>query len=339
MGMKQLPGFLRRALDLPERFRKGHALFMPIEVEECMNDVLERMVAGSTRTLQNAGSMKPQVLLQTASKLLKSWRDLYLKSCEENGIKPKECRENKPNNQWLSRFLYRWQWSWQASNTKGSYLPNDSEEMIEMRKTHQAQRLIEKAPWSMTLNFDQMWRAGYEPPSKVLHKRRGKRHANDDCELSPEDVVGKRLEAVLQVVEGEMQRRMGRANKSKVRKTVARTDHVQGGRIGMTAISSTWGNGELGPLGICVATGQVRPSLITDINAAYHGHVFIFESGTESNFDECRDNIALLAEPHWASHFVERFRSYIYIYMYIYIYICIYIYTYIYIYVYIYIDR
>ena len=96
MGMKQLPGFLRRALDLPERFRKGHALFMPIEVEECMNDVLERMVAGSTRTLQNAGSMKPQVLLQTASKLLKSWRDLYLKSCEENASNQKNAGRTSP---------------------------------------------------------------------------------------------------------------------------------------------------------------------------------------------------------------------------------------------------
>lgn len=65
---------------------------------------------------------------------------------------------------------------------------------------------------------------------------------------------------------------------------MARTDHVQGGRVGMTAVSSVWGNGDLGPLGVCVATGQLKASLINEINSAYAGHIYVFESGTESHF-------------------------------------------------------
>ena len=90
----------------------------------------------------------------------------------------------------------------------------------------------------------------------------------------------------------------------------------------MTAISSTWGNGELGPLGICVATGQVRPSLITDINAAYHGHVFIFESGTESHFMNAETTLLYLRNLIGPAT-LSKDSDHIYIYVYICIYICI----------------
>ena len=88
---------------------------------------------------------------------------------------PETFRERDADAKWLSRFLHKWSWSWQSSNTKGAYLPDECEEMAEMRRSHEAQRIVEKAPWELCLNYDQMWRCAYEPPSKVLHKRRGKK--------------------------------------------------------------------------------------------------------------------------------------------------------------------
>lgn len=55
---------------------------------------------------------------------------------------------------------------------------------------------MNNVPWQLTLNFDQLWRAAWEPPPKVLHKRRARqadREGDDFKEVRPDDVVGKRL--------------------------------------------------------------------------------------------------------------------------------------------------
>ena len=149
-------------------------------------------------------------------------------------------------------------------------------------------RALRNVPWPLVLNFDQLWKSSYEPPKRVLHKRKAtqaKQQGEDWGEVTPDDLLGKRLDAVLSLVEGEMTKRMGQTDKaSKLRKSAARSEFVEGGRKGITAVTSTWANGEMGPLGICTATGSLPLSFIRSINEAYRGHVFIFESGTESHF-------------------------------------------------------
>lgn len=208
-------------------------------------------------------------------------------------------REDPINSKWVHKFLHRWQWSYQASNTKGSYLANDSEEMEDMRRQHRAQRVIGGVPFELVLNFDQLWRSGYEPPPKVLHKRKAReadRQEEEWGECRPSDLVGKRLQAVLSVVEGEMKKRMGQTNKSALRKGVPRTEFVQGGRAGVTAVTSTWANGEIGPLGVCVASGAVPLSFIQEVNKQWAGHIFLFESGTESHFMNAETTLLYLQE-------------------------------------------
>ena len=62
--------------------------------------------------------------------------------------------------------MHNWQWSYQASNTKGAYLPDQCDEMVSTRQAHRAQRAMNNVPWQLTLNFDQLWRAAWEPPQK-----------------------------------------------------------------------------------------------------------------------------------------------------------------------------
>lgn len=107
---------------------------------------------------------------------------------------------------------------------------------------------------------------------------------------------GKRLQSVLSIVEGEMAQRMGLAKASKLRKTVPRTEHVLGARCGVTAVTSLWANGEVGPLGICVPTGSVKRSFIQEINSAYHASIYIFESGSESHFMTAETTLQYLTE-------------------------------------------
>lgn len=82
-----------------------------------------------------------------------------------------------------------------------------------------------------------------------------------------------------------MTARMGQTTRaSQLRQSSARSEFVVGGRVGVTAVTSTWADGSLGPLGICLATGSVPAAYIRQMNEDYRGHVFLFESGTESHF-------------------------------------------------------
>lgn len=298
--MKQLPDWLRRALSLPERYRRGHSMHVSREVEFAFNEVLERMVGGCNRDLQGASHLKMPVLLSTAQKIQAKWIEIYEQTCAESGATVDPERKKKLDRKWVYRFLSRWQWSYQESNTKGAYLADDSQEMKEMRLAHRAQRLAHNVPWTLCLNFDQLWRSSYEPPSKVLHKRRAKeatRQGEDFGEVRPSDLQGKKLNTVLNIVKDAMTERMGQTTRaSKLRKTCARSEHVQGGRVGVTAVSSTWASGEIGPLGICVATGALPLSFIKSMNQEWYGHCFIFESGTESHFMTADTTILYLQE-------------------------------------------
>ena len=197
-------------------------------------------------------------------------------------------RSKDVDSRWVHRFLYKWQWSHQSNNTKGAYLPEGCLEMEEMRLAHRAQRCVNNVPWELVLNFDQLWKSAYEPPTKVLAKRRcreANRKGDSWGEVRPDDLLGKKLDAVLKIVEGNMNARMGQCPKpSKLRKTAARTEFVVGGRQGVTAVSSCWANGDIGPLGICVASGSLPLSYIREMNSQWAGHVFLFESGSDSHF-------------------------------------------------------
>lgn len=58
-----------------------------------------------------------------------------------------------------------------------------------------------------------------------------------------------------------------------------------GGRQGVTAVTSTWANGEIGPLGVCVCNGSLTPGEVEELNSSYHGQVFVFFCGNaESHF-------------------------------------------------------
>ena len=204
------------------------------------------------------------------------------------------------DNRWVYRFLYKWQWSFLTSNTKGQFLPDESTEMNEMRRAHRSQRVIEGVPWQMVLNFDQLWRSSVEAPSKVLHKRSAKqatREGDQFMEVRPDDLIGKRLQAVLKLAENEMTSRMGQAPKaSKLRKAAARSEFVVGGRVGVTAVTATWGDGTIGPLGVCLTTGALPRSVIQDYNSSYKGRVFIFESGTETHFMNAESTLLYMQE-------------------------------------------
>ena len=219
--LKQLPDWLRRALGLPERFRRGHEARVAAEVEFCLNEILERMVAGCSRDFQSSCTIKTPVLVSTANKVLDKWHEMYEKVCKDEAIVPELSRAKRLDNKWIYKFLQRWQWSHQNSNTKGAYLPDTSAEMADMRKAHRAQREINGVSWPLVLNFDQMWKSAYEPPSKVLHKTQ---HRNKDKEICrPSD--GERLKVISQIVTGDLAARIGHGSgrPSKVRKGCART--------------------------------------------------------------------------------------------------------------------
>lgn len=149
----------------------------------------------------------------------------------------------------------------------------------------------------MVLNFDQLWRSAYEAPKRVLHKRDGNGESvGGKFEIRPDYVKGKRLQAVLEIVQGELEKRMASAPSSKLRKTTPRTENVQGGRFGLTAVTSVWGNGEMGPLGICIPTNSVALSFQKTFNADYSGHAFLFESGSESHFMSADTTLLYLQE-------------------------------------------
>lgn len=80
--MKQLPDWLRRALGLPERFRKGHSKQVPMEVEMTFNDILERMLSGHGRNLQSVGNLKMPTLVKTAQQVLETWKSCCEQLCK-----------------------------------------------------------------------------------------------------------------------------------------------------------------------------------------------------------------------------------------------------------------
>ena len=87
-SMKQVPDWLRRAMGLQPRFNKGHSLHIPFEVESCFNDVLERMLSGSTRDLQSASNLKMPVLVETAQRIQDKWKKIYSKACQAGPLVP-----------------------------------------------------------------------------------------------------------------------------------------------------------------------------------------------------------------------------------------------------------
>ena len=212
----------------------------------------------------------------------------HLSLRKENGTKLPAMREKPIDNKWIHRFLYKWQWAYQSSNTKGAYLGDDSVEMAETRQCHKAQRLANGVPWNLVLNYDQLWRSAFEPPKKVLQKRQAneaKRQGDAFPEIRPDDLLGKRLKAITAICKDDLQARMGQTQgASKLRKAVARSEFVVGGRQGLTAVTSTWASGEIGPLGICVTTGSVPAAFIREMNEKWRPHVYIFESQTETHF-------------------------------------------------------
>ncbi len=203
-------------------------------------------------------------------------------------MKKPNMRSKPIDSRWVHRFLYKWQWSFQSSNTKGAYLAEGSEEMKEMRLAHRAQRSVHQVPFQLVLNFDQLWKCAYEPEKKVIAKRKCKaadRQGDSFAEARPDDLTGKRLDVILNIVQNSMASKMGQCERpSKLRKSAARTEHVVGGRLGATAVTSTWATGEMGPLGICIPSNSIPISKIREINRDFLGHVFLFESGTESHF-------------------------------------------------------
>lgn len=219
-------------------------------------------------------------------------------SLQEHELEEQEMRSKAIDTKWVHRFLHKWQWSFQCSNTKGSYLADDSQEMQDMRASHRAQREINGVPWALTLNFDQVWRSSFEAPRTVLHKRNRENRRKQDvsAEIRPGDIVGKRLQTVAAIAKQSMQARMGLTEKSKLRKTVPRSEFVVGGRTPLTAVTSTWGNGEIGPLGVCVASGALPVAWIRELNALWRPHVFVFESGTESHFMNADTTMLYLQE-------------------------------------------
>ena len=126
--MRQLPDWLRKALGLEPRFRRGHSRHMPFPVELALNDVLERMVAGPSRNFQTAGTVKMKNILEAVHSLQTTWSEL----CKDHDATADfMSKEELVNSKWVQRFLQRWGWSLQASNTKGAYLADDSEVMHE----------------------------------------------------------------------------------------------------------------------------------------------------------------------------------------------------------------
>lgn len=175
---------------------------------------------------------------------------------------------------------------------KGAYLSEGSVEMQEMRLAHRAQRAVNQVPWELVLNFDQLWKSSYDPDPKVLAKRRAKeaeRQGEHFGEIRPDDLAGSRLKVVATIVGDAMTARMGQCvQASKLRKTAA--------SIGATAVTSTWGSGQMGPLGICLPSGAVPASFLREINESYIGHIYLFESGTESHFMNADTTLLYLQE-------------------------------------------
>lgn len=219
---------------------------------------------------------------------------------EEQEVEEPKHRFKPVDARRVHRFLHKWQWSWQSSNTKGAYLADDSVEMEETRMAHKAQRAIVGAPWELTLNYDQLWRSCYEAPQKVIHKRtchEAKRQGDDWGEIRTSDIVGKRLQVALAITQSRMCERMGLTERpSKLRRTCPRTEFVVGGRASLTAVTSCWANGEVGPLGICAASGSLTTEFIRTFNADWRGQAFIFESGSDTHFMNADTTILYLQE-------------------------------------------
>lgn len=189
-----------------------------------------------------------------------------------------------------------WQWTYRASNTKGQFLPSESQEMIDMRLAHQAQRKINSCPWSLTLNFDQLWKCGHEAPKQVLHKRGSKGTELLDAELRPTDIAGKRFQTVAAAAQEAMTDRLKQADKSKLRASCPRSEFIVGARLGVTAVTSCWGDGALGPLGICIPSNALPSLKIRELNTAWFPHICVFESGSESHFMNAETTLLYMSE-------------------------------------------
>ena len=112
---------------------------------------------------------------------------------------------------------------------------------------------------AMTLNFDQLWQQLAAPKKRA---------------------IGHGI-AVGSLVRGaKKEKRKQRAHQPTAD---IRLDTITGYRRAITTVTSTWGNGERGPIAFCVKPGFVAEAYIKQFNTQHKGRSYILVSETESH--------------------------------------------------------
>ncbi len=181
---------------------------------------------------------------------------------------------------WMHRFFLKLGWSCRTANTKGVYLPYDHPKMEEVRNSFARIRVGASAPLQLCLNFDQLWKAGWNSPEKIFFTS-ANHSANSSSKISKISSVAKN--AVRDV-------------KQACTSATPRNANVTNARHSITCVTSTWADGTAGPLGICIPNGFLSLKDMEEINKKYLGSVHIFLSGSENHFMNASTTLIYMQE-------------------------------------------
>lgn len=65
---------------------------------------------------------------------------------------------------------------------------------------------------------------------------------------------------------------------------IARVDNINGSRLALTAVTSSWSDGSPGPLGLCYPGNMFNASFVAEFNQKHRGECLLFASERKTHF-------------------------------------------------------
>lgn len=169
--MKELPDWIRIPLDMPprslERFKEGKNV--PPCIVKKIVELIERATTGGKRSQITSGFVDQKDIKKEAENLLQIYYETQKAKAKEFGLEEPKVKASL-SDKWVSRLLKAYGWRAKTPNTYGAYLDYDDERMEKSRQMFRFQRLMHSVRLDMSLNFDQVWKASWTHPKKLLHR-------------------------------------------------------------------------------------------------------------------------------------------------------------------------
>eukprot|EP00434_Breviolum_minutum_P043959 symbB.v1.2.039208.t1/scaffold6410.1/size18337/1 len=152
-----------------------------------------------------------------------------------------------------SRFKKKHAYSKQSVNTAGNYLTFDDPVMEESRQRFKDLIRKHDVPWELICNYDQTWVNPWRSPKSMLKRKRTKRPSRNQTRMTS----------------------------------------IVGARAGVSICTSSFCNGDRGPLFISVTSNCLDNKWIAEMNEKSDGDYFIYKNTTGGHFMHSESTVVM----------------------------------------------